>query len=308
MKINTVALCGAGAVGSYFVWGLAEKLGENFCVIAEGERKIRLEQDGLLINGKCYRPTVKTPKEACGADLLLIATKYGSLNGILDGIAEITTRNTTVMSLLNGIGSEEKIGERIGMEHMLYSVIKIAAERNGNRISFDNEKTVGVIFGEAGQKKESERMKAIGDLFGKTPLHWAMSRDIIREVWQKFALNVGYNLPQAILGCGVGAYRDSVYAKHLLDSLIDEVVTVAAAKGIDIASPAEALKQMPLSTKSAKYSTLQDLEAKRRTEIDIFAGAMVNMGKELDIPTPYNDFAYNAIKALEEKNENRFDY
>lgn len=59
---------------------------------------------------------------------------------------------------------------------------------------------------------------------------------------------------------------------------------------------------------SARYSTLQDLDAGRHTEIDMFSGALIRMGREFGIPTPYNEFAYHMIKALKEKNDGRFDY
>lgn len=308
MKIKTVALLGAGAVGSYFLWGLTEKLGKNLWVIAEGERKKQMETNGLFINGVPCPLHLKTPNEACGADLLLVATKYGALTQSLEEIAAVTQKHTLVMSLLNGIGSEELIAEKIGKEHLIYSMIKIASERKGNHITFDGPNTQGIYFGEAGSRKPTERTKAIEELFSGTPLHWFFCADIIRELWGKFALNVGYNLPQAILGVGVGAYRDSVYVKNLMERLIDEVTAVAAAKGIDIADLAEDLKTRPLLLKSAKYSTLQDLEAKRPTEIEIFAGAMRQMGKECNISTPYSDFAYLAIKALEEKNQGKFQY
>ena len=58
----------------------------------------------------------------------------------------------------------------------------------------------------------------------------------------------------------------------------------------------------------ARYSTLQDLDAGRHTEVDMFAGTVVRMGRELGIPTPYNEFTYHMIKALEEKNDGKFDY
>ena len=59
---------------------------------------------------------------------------------------------------------------------------------------------------------------------------------------------------------------------------------------------------------TARYSTLQDLDAGRHTEIDMFSGALIRMGKELGIPTPYNEYTYHMIKALEEKNDGLFDY
>ena len=53
---------------------------------------------------------------------------------------------------------------------------------------------------------------------------------------------------------------------------------------------------------------LQDLDAGRHTEIDMFSGALIRMGRELGIPTPYNEYTYHMIKALEEKNDGLFDY
>ena len=58
----------------------------------------------------------------------------------------------------------------------------------------------------------------------------------------------------------------------------------------------------------ARYSTLQDLDAGRQTEVEMFSGALVRMGKELGVPTPYNEFTYHMIKAVEEKNAGLFDY
>ena len=59
---------------------------------------------------------------------------------------------------------------------------------------------------------------------------------------------------------------------------------------------------------TARYSTLQDIDAGRHTEKDMFSGAMMRMGKELGIDTPYNEYTYHIIKALEEKNDGMFDY
>lgn len=308
MKINTVAILGAGAVGGYFIWGLSEKLKDNLWIIADNNRKERLKSEGININGKKYKLNVRTPKEAKGADLLLISTKYGALNDILDDVETIVDDHTIVLSLLNGVDSEEVIGKRIGMEHIVYSMMKIASERKGNCITFNGIVTPGLFYGEALQKEPSERMTAIARLLDGTALNYHMCEDIVREIWCKFALNISCNQPQAMLGCGVGAYNDSAYVAHICQKLKDEVTEVAMAKGIDISTSDTENTRRSASTKSARYSTLQDLDAGRHTEIDMFAGAVIRMGKELGIPTPYNEFTYHMIKALEEKNDGKFNY
>lgn len=78
MKIQSVAVLGAGAVGSYVIWGLSERKDIKLGVIAEGERAGRLEK-GCKINDVTYHPEVWTPQEAHGVDLLIVCLKYGAL-------------------------------------------------------------------------------------------------------------------------------------------------------------------------------------------------------------------------------------
>ena len=304
MKIQNVALVGAGAVGGYFIWGLDNKKDINFSVIATGERKTRLEQ-GLFINGKKYTPQIFTPEEAGVVDLIMIASKQDALTEIAEDIKPMVGADTMVMSLLNGVSSEEIIGNAIGMEHMLYSIMRIASMREGNVITFYPEITKGLFVGEKGCSEPTERILAIEELFKGSGVRCNFVDDIINEMWVKYAGNVSQNLPQAILGVGYGAYSDSKHVEFVANSLWKEVTRVAAAKGVTI--PGE-LVLFGGSMPQARFSTLQDLDAGRRTEIEIFAGDMVRMGKEYGIDVPYCECVYHMIKALEEKNEGMFEY
>ena len=79
MKIEKVAILGAGAVGSYIIWGLSDRKDIKLGVIAEGERAERLRKQGCRINQTLYQPDVWSPEEARDADLLIVALKYGAL-------------------------------------------------------------------------------------------------------------------------------------------------------------------------------------------------------------------------------------
>ena len=307
MKIKTVAVLGAGAVGSYVIWGLSNRKDIRLGVIVEGERAERMKK-GCIINGITYHPEVWTPQEANGTDLLLVALKYGALPGALESIRTITGEHTTVMSLMNGVDSEEIIAKEIGAAHILYALIKVASHKEGNGYCFNPETTIGIIFGELTAPYQSERVQAIEDLFADTGLHYRATEYINEEMWCKFRLNVSNNLPQPVLGAGVGCYRDSMHMKEISNKLREELEAIAAAKGIDIRKADDSSSHGSAVPPSARYSTLQDLDAGRHTEIDMFSGALIRMGKELGIPTPYNEYTYHIIKALEEKNDGKFDY
>ena len=308
MKIQSVAVLGAGAVGSYVIWGLSHKKDIRLGVIAEGERADRLKKGGCRINDEVYCPEVWSPQEAEDVDLLIVSLKYGSLPEALESIKTIVGEHTTVMSLMNGVDSEELIAEQVGDDKVLRSLIKVASHKEENGYYFNPETTLGIIFGELAAPFDSGRVQAIESLFADTGIHFRSTEFIREEIWGKFRLNVCNNLPQAILGAGVGCYSDSTHMKAISDGLRRELEQIALAKGIDMSKMAGTSGRGSAVPASARYSTLQDLDAGRHTEIDMFSGALMRMGKELGIPTPYNEYTYHMIKALEEKNDGLFDY
>ena len=308
MKIQSVAILGAGAVGSYIIWGLSKKDNIRLGVIAEGDRARRLKESGCAINGAVYRPEIWTPQEAQGVDLLVVALKYGSLPGALESIKTAVSSNTVVMSLMNGVDSEELIAAQIGAEHLLYSFIKVTSHKEADGYHFDPDATLGVIYGERFAPFESERVQAVRELFTDSGVNFRVTEHIQEEMWSKFRLNVCNNLPQAILGAGVGCYSDSAHVKAISNGLRRELEAIAAATGIDLSKAAAGSTHGSTVPPTARYSTLQDLDAGRHTEIDMFSGALMRMGRELGIPTPYNEYTYHMIKALEEKNDGLFDY
>lgn len=307
MEIKSAALIGAGAIGSYFISGLTKSLKDRFFVVAEGERNKRLAENGVKINGERIRLNVRTPEEVKGVDLLIVAVKYLALPQTLPMIERAVGDNTIVLCPMNGVDCEDRIAEVIGRERIVDSMIKIQSEREGDVIFFDPKLTLGVYFGEKDGHR-SERIEALAALFGKSEINYHVCEDIQQTIWFKYALNISKNLPQAIIGCGYGAYAASEHLMHISEMLRAEVTAVAAALGIDISDRNEASGRNTPVAPESRFSTLQDLDAKRPTEIDMFSGTLVRMGKELGVPTPYNDFAYHAIKTLEEKNSGKFDW
>lgn len=308
MKYQSVAILGAGAVGSYVMWGLAKKKEIDLCVVASGARKARYERDGFVINGQVYHPVVRMPEEASGVDLFIVATKYQALHPALGEIQTVAGGHATVMSLMNGVDSEEIIAGVVDSKQILPALIKIASRHEGNGVHFNPEKTIGIVFGEAQAPFESERVLAIEALMRSADIHIRHTDCINEEIWCKFRLNVCNNLPQAVIGAGLGCYQDSEHMRAIKEGLRRELEAIAAAKGIDMSKCPASSGRGSAVPPSVRYSTLQDLDAGRHTEIDMFSGALMAMGKELGIPTPYNEYTYHIIKALEEKNDGLFDY
>jgi 2-dehydropantoate 2-reductase len=147
-KIEKVSIIGLGAMGSAYASQMAKFLPrENIRVIAGGTRGEKYKTEGIEINGSIYQFDVLDPAEKCqAADLLMFAVKFNQLE---DAIKQARNHigDDTIIFRLNGITSEEMIGETYGMEKLLYSVcFGIDSVRTGNSVHFKNMGSIA--FGE----------------------------------------------------------------------------------------------------------------------------------------------------------------
>ena len=304
MKIKRAAIVGAGAVGAYIISLLQKHMGEDFMVLAEGARAERLKTNGIEVNGEIIYPNVKAYGEAGEIDLLMFATKYTVLPEAAKAATPAVGKDTIILSLLNGIDSEQLLADIFGEEHIVPAFMRIVSHRDGSTVRFDLSKTQGVVYGEK-DGSESERVKAIAELFDGAGVGYVLSHDILADQWNKYAINLADNMPQAVVGTGYHAYFDSPYMHHIQEKVMEEIRQVAAAEGITITSiPTPRDSALP----KARFSTLQDIDAKRPTETDMFLGHFLALAEKHNIPVPYCDYTYNAIKVLEEKNAGKFDY
>lgn len=309
-----IALIGAGAVGAYFVWGFGKCEGKEkdiagdgtkreFVVIAEDERYTRLKENGVKVNGTVYHPAVNTPSEAGVCDVVIVATKGGSVEGAARMLPPLIGENTVVLSMLNGVVSEEIIAEVIGWDHVIHSIILISSQRFENEVIFDENYNTTVLYGALDIKNADLKMKMVEDAFADTPLHFEKSADIMYDEWFKYARNICNNLPQAVVGAPAAVYTRSEHGMFLAEKLWQEVIVLAKKKGVIL--PAHAV--IYECADSARYSTLQDIDNMRRTEIDSLCGYLIKLADKEGVAVPYIEYTYHAIKLLEEKNEGKFD-
>ena len=296
--IQKVALIGAGAIGAYFI----KELDNNVTVIAQGKRYEKLKSEGIYINDIHYDLHVSTPLEDEIFDLAIICTKYNGLDDAIDMLKEIMNENTIVLSPLNGVDSEEKIGSVVGMEHMVYSLMRIGSRREGNHIYFDDHKISDIYYGSL--ETNDRKLKELTDYFSTTNVKFHCLDNILSDMWTKYASNIANNLPQAIVGLPSKMYFEGEHGRFIADKLYQEVYLIAKAKGIDIPKKTIFFDSVP---KVSKFSTLQDIEAKRHTEIDMFLGVLLKYGKQYNITLPYSEYTYHLIKLLEEKNDGLFE-
>lgn len=303
-EINKVLVCGIGAVGSIYANKINEFDKENLRVLVDETRLKNYTNSPKIFNDKKLMFNYVLPDETSfKADLIIIATKFDGLKDAIKNIENFVKDDTIILSLLNGVTSESLIAEKYGWKHTLLSYfIGHSAMRNGNNITYDG---VGsVVFGVKNSlNTDINDIELLKKYFDKVGLDYIIPQDMFRSLWLKFMLNVSSNQPSAILKMTFGEMQNNKNFMKFLVNVMQEVQQVAKAEGVKNTDSMidEALVTFNKMLPEGKTSMFQDVEAHRKTEVDMFAGTMIELGLKHNIPTPYNKVLKEMIEIVQSR-------
>lgn len=299
--IKKISAIGLGAIGCAYNSKLYDLNPDELKIIAGGKRAVRYKKNGFIINGRRYDFTYVDPEEKCEpADLILISVKANQLEKAVKDIKNHVGEDTIIISLMNGITSEEVIGNEYGMDKMLYALcIAIDGNRHENNINFSSYGRIA--FGEKNNRYYSEKVKAVKDLFERAEIPYEIPENMIKSMWYKFMINVGINQTSAALGGTYGLFQTNDNAREFMESAMWEVIRLSQKVGVnlngdDIKKWYEVLETMP---RDSGTSMFQDIKYGRETEVDMFAGTVSQLGKKYGVDTPVNNVLLNIIKVIE---------
>ncbi len=302
-KIKTIAIVGAGAMGAAYASMFSDAASFSLFFLASGQRYLRLKKKPLTVNGRPYAIPVLQPKEVgAPVDLVLVALKHHHLPEALEDIKAVVGEETILLSVMNGLESEQIIGSVCGMEKMLYAIaVGIDAVREGNHFSY--ARPGKIIFGEGSQKDQGRRVTLLQEALTRAAIPHEVPPDMQRVMWWKFMINVGINQASAVLRAPYGVFQSSGNALALMQMLMQEVVMLAGKAAVNLSRKDldDWLAVLATLAPEGKTSMLQDIEAERKTEVEIFSGRVVSLGLQHGIATPVNQTILHIIKAMEER-------
>ena len=304
-QIETISVIGAGGLGAAYAGILYEM--DRHCVsfVAGGDRAERLRREGVMVNGTRYVIPVLLPEDLSEpSDLIIVAVKYHQLNDAIGDMKNRVGEETTIISVMNGIESEERISAAYGMEKVLYAVVMgIDALREGNRVKYTTQGKL--FFGVARNTFPTERVACVQALFDRAGIKYETPPDMIRILWWKFMVNVGINQASAVLRAPFSVFQTSQEARDLMESAMREVIMLSDKAEVNLSEEDIEKFSSVLHSLSpqGKTSMLQDIEAGRKTEVEMFAGKVIELGTRLHVPTPINQKLFDAIKKIEAEND-----
>ncbi len=298
--IETVSIIGMGGLGVMFGKPLLDILPRGAVrMIADPQRIARYTANPTICNGQiCDFPYIVPGDNTPPADLVLVAVKFPHMTQAIADMASQVGKDTIIVSLLNGISSEELL-EEVWPRQVVYSVsIGMDTQRVRQEISYSR---MGRIqLGEA-NCPISPRIQLLADFFAKATIAVELCDDILFHQWNKWMLNVGCNQTCAALGANYQQLVEAGKPRDTMLSAMAEVVEIAKVRGVSLRQEHIAPWTTVLSglTPGAIPSMAQDVVAKRPSEVDMFGGTVCKLGKQYGIPTPTNQWLVNRIRQIE---------
>jgi 2-dehydropantoate 2-reductase len=298
---KSIVILGAGAMGAMYASIFYDKNPSCVAFAATGERYQQLAVNGVVVNNVHYPIPVLSPEDhSPPADLVIVALKDQHLSNGLSALKNRVGGETVILSIMNGLDSESIIGSVYGDEKLVYAIaVGTDPRREGNKVQYNISGTI--FFGEADNTIVTDRVKRIQAVLDWAGLKYQTPVDMIRTMWWKFMINVGTNQVSAVLRAPYGVFQSSSHAQYLMESAMREVMVLAEAANVNLVEKDIADWYTFLNTLNpgGKTSMLQDIEAGRKTEVEIFGGKVIELGKMYGIPTPINAVLYHAIKVME---------
>jgi 2-dehydropantoate 2-reductase len=299
-----IVIMGTGAMGSLF-GGLLARSEEVWLVDIRQEQIDAIRSAGLTIEEKEKMQTIRVNATSDAAsigkaDLVIFFVKaYHTEKAASDALV-LQKKDTLFLTLQNGLGNEEAICKQVDRKSVMLGVTNHGATLLGPghiRHAGWGKTYVGELDG-----KMTDRVTQIAQALNKAGIETEVSSNIHQVVWNKLFINAGLNAVAALTGLKNGQLLDYPETLRLMDRLVSEAVEVARKKRIPIeGNPLEKVKAVVEATRENRCSMGQDIDNRRKTEIDAINGAVVREAERLGISVPYNQMITDLIKVIEKR-------
>ncbi len=299
MKISII---GSGAMGCIFTY-LLKNYHSNINLYDTSQETVESIKKELKVvqNKKTNYIKVNisnSPEIIQNSDFIFIFVKSYDTESVAKIISEYG-KNSTVVTLQNGIGNHENLLKHINEKNIILGTTTLG----GYKTKLNN-----VIFGGNGEVVfggiDSNKLNKLKNIFENSNIDSRISKDIKKDIWKKAIINAAINPLGALSSLTNGEILENSFLNNIQKAIVKESVSVANSNNIDLnyKDIINSIIEVCKKTSNNSCSMLQDIRFKRKTEIESINGQIVKFGKLKKIPTPLNQKIYRLIKELETKN------
>jgi 2-dehydropantoate 2-reductase len=302
-QIKKITIMGMGALGILYGDFFTKKLGKGAVTfLADTSRVERYRKSEITCNGvPCIFQFQDAARDSEPSDLFLFAVKAPQLMEAIRIAAPHIGKDTIIISVLNGISSEEIIGDALGIEHVVYCVAQgMDAGRQEMSLTYSH---VGQLCIGLPEHLSANRpmLERVIDLFERIQMPYTLEEDIRHRMWSKWMLNIGVNQVVMLLNGTYGTVQQPGEGRELMIAAMKEVIPLAKAEGVPISEKDlwEYVALVDTLNPEGMPSMRQDGLAGRKSEVESFSGTLIRRAAIAGLAVPVNTSLYKQIRARE---------
>jgi 2-dehydropantoate 2-reductase len=297
-----ILVMGSGGVGGFYGGRLAHA-GYDVTFVARGAHLAAMRENGLLIEneaqGNIHVPHVKVtddPASVGRVDFVIVAVKLWDTEGAARAVKPAVGPDTGVLSLQNGVIKDDIIRRVHGPGNLMGGVAYVGTSIARPGVIRQVGTLQRLLFGEYDGRR-SARAEGFLEALLKAGIQAELSTNIRRTLWEKYVFLVGLSGSTATMRLPIGPIRENPQTRAFLLDLMKETVAVGRAHGVDL--PAEYAEQRLEFADSVAYdmtsSLHHDLERGNPLEVEWLSGGVVQLGREVAVPTPVNRAVWDVL-------------
>lgn len=303
-----ILVMGTGGLGGYF-GGLLARAGEDVTFVARGAHLAAIRERGLSVrspDGDFALPVRATgrPEDAGPVDLVLFTVKAYDVEPAGTAIRPAVGPETAVLCLQNGVETEDRLGAILGPRAVLGGVTYVSAAIEAPGVIRHTGLTGDVVLGEM-DGQMTPRVRTIADALRRAGAKVNATKEIVRALWEKFVFICAMGGMTALTRVGMGEVFQHPESRTMFRRLMEEAVAVGRARGVPLDGVLDRHMRFVEDRIRAEYdmraSLYYDLAAGRRMELDALCGAVVRMGRDAGVPTPFSFAVVAALRPHERK-------
>ena len=302
-----IAIFGIGAMGSVYAGLMREAGHEVWGVDVWQDHVESINSTGLRLEGASGDRIVEGIHATAHAqdvgecDLYVIATKASGVGPAAGVISSLMGTESIILTIQNGLGAGERIAEHMAVDNVLLGVADgFGASMKGP--GYAHHSAMNLIRVGEMNGGMTDRLQAITQVWKDAGFNAKAFDDIDQLIWGKYISNVSFSGPCTVFDCTLGELLSNPVTENIARGCAREVYALGLAKGIEWAfdDVHEYIATFAAKMPDARPSMLLDHHARRVSEIDAINCMATELGKQLKIPTPYNDVLTAVIRQREE--------
>ena len=303
-----IGIMGIGAIGGY-ISAMLCKSKENVYVIGKGETLNIIKDNGITLKSEVdgnfvVFPTLVTENanEAGIMDIVFVCVKGYSLKAAARAISPMVDDHTLVVPIINGVNGGSKLYSYLGKGKVTESIMYISSKVEAKGVIKHTSKNTKIVISSNKHRPIHRRyLEKVYNVLTKANIMCEVRKDAEVAAWNKYVFNCAFNVTDSYYDVKVKGILEDRMKFETFCNVAKECEEVGRTKGINLPKNIyeNSINTLKNLSKKSISSMHKDVSSGKKFELELFCGELCRMGKDVGVPTPYTQKAYEKLKILQ---------